>query len=157
MLEFKWRQEVLKEDWPLLLTADPSRESIENYLFESIFLEVRKEEELIGLLVLQAVSDKKAEIMNLAVSRMQQNHGIGSRLLQRALLDMKDFAYESFEVRTGTTSFGPLYFYQKNGFRVTAVETDYFTDRYPEKLVENGLVLKDCLVLTQSLEKLTEK
>lgn len=157
MVEFTWRQEVLKEDWPLLLTADPSRESIENYLFDSIFLEARKEEELIGVLVLKAVSNKKVEIMNLAVSRIQQNHGIGSRLLQKALRDMKDFAYEDFEVRTGTTSFGPLYFYQKNGFRVVAVEPDYFSDRYAEELIENGLILKDCLVLTQSLERLTGK
>ncbi|MHC5269362.1 GNAT family N-acetyltransferase [Enterococcus sp. LJL98] len=151
MLTFKWRQEVLKEDWPFLLTADPSRASIEAYLFQSVLLEVREEKELVGLLVLKTLSDKKAEIMNVSVHSQKQNHGIGSRLLQKVIFDMKNFAYEQLLVQTGTTSFGPLYFYQKNGFRVTAVVPDYFTQHYADELRENGLVLQDGLVLTRNL------
>lgn len=151
MLKFKWRQEIFPEDWPLLLQADPSREVIESYLFKSVLLEVRHEETLLGLLVLRAVSDTKAEIKSLSVSHAYQNQGIGSQLLRKTLGHMKDFGYQSIEVSTGTTSFGPLYLYQKNGFRVQAVEQDYFTNNYTEELIENGLVLKDRLVLVQSL------
>lgn len=151
MLQFNWRQEVLAEDWTLLLAADPARGRIESYLGKSAILEARIKDQLVGLLLLVSKSTERGEIVNLSVNETQQNQGIGSQLIQRALIHGKKIGYQSMEVSTGTTSFCPLYLYQKNGFRVESVEQDYFTKGYAEELIENGLVLKDRLILAQSL------
>ncbi len=45
----------------------------------------------------------------------------------------------------------PLIFYQKQGFRVVSVLVDYFTQNYQEVLIENGIWLKDALLLKRSL------
>nr|WP_273262506.1 hypothetical protein [Pseudomonas sp.] len=49
-------------------------------------------------------------------------------------------------------SFGhQLTFYQRAGFRVVAVEPDYFLTHYPEPLFENGLQHRDRLRLALTL------
>jgi hypothetical protein len=49
-------------------------------------------------------------------------------------------------------SFGhQLTFYQRAGFRVVAVEPDYFLQHYPEPLFENGLQHRDRLRLALAL------
>lgn len=151
-LIFNWRPEGLPEDWELLLAADPSQRIIATYLEKSAFLEARREGEWVGLLLLATTSSaERGEIVNLSVRPSEQNQGIGSQLLQQALAYGKRLGYRRMEVATATTSFGPLYLYQKNGFRVTSVEQDYYLKCYDEVLMENGLVVKDRLILTQSL------
>lgn len=44
-----------------------------------------------------------------------------------------------------------LYLYQQQGFRVVRVDTDYFTRNYSQTILENGLVLRDRLVLERTI------
>ncbi len=50
------------------------------------------------------------------------------------------------EVGTGTFGY-QLTWYQRNGFRVFAVERDFFLANYEEPIYENGIQLKDMLRL----------
>lgn len=148
-MQFNWRQTVSPEDWPLLLEADPSKAMIETYVKQSELLEVRQEGQVIGLLVLKQIETGVSEIMNLSVAPLFQKRGIGRQLIEQAIAHSKERNDQKIIVATGTTSLGPLLLYQKCGFRVEAIERDYFTKYYTEKLIENGVQLKDRLRLSR--------
>ncbi|GGI66497.1 GNAT family N-acetyltransferase [Enterococcus alcedinis] len=151
-MQFNWRQTVSPEDWPLLLEADPSKSMIETYLKQSELLEVRQEGHLIGLLVLKQIEAGISEIMNLSVTPLFQTRGIGRQLIEQAIAHSKERNDQKIIVATGTTSVGPLLLYQKCGFRVEAVERDYFTKYYREKIIENDVYLQDRLLLSQEFK-----
>lgn len=44
-----------------------------------------------------------------------------------------------------------LYLYQKCGFRMTSIDRDFFVRHYAEPIIENGLVLKDMVRLSQDI------
>lgn len=148
-MQFNWRQTVSPEDWPLLLEADPSKAMIETYVKQSELLEVRQEGQLIGLLVLKQIEAGISEIMNLSVTPLFQKRGVGRQLIEHAITHSKERNDQKIIVATGTTSVGPLLLYQKCGFRIEAIERDHFTKYYTEKLIENGVQLKDRLRLSR--------
>lgn len=135
----------------LLLLADPNRALIDAYLPHSTAFVASNHGTLVGVLVLQERTARVLEIMNVAVAPQQQRHGYGTRLLTFADQWASDHGYQTLQIATGTTSLTQLYLYQKQGFRVSTVERDYFTRNYPQTIIENGLVLRDRLVLTRSV------
>lgn len=151
MWKFEWRKQVLSEDWPLLLEADPSKGMVETYLKHSDILEVRQQKELIGILVLKSINMQTSEIMNLSVREAYQQKGIGRNLIEQALVFSRAKNDQKIMIATGTTSLSALLLYQRCGFRVEAVERDYFTHHYAETLIENGVVLRDRLILSQEI------
>ena len=151
-MQFTWRKSVNSKDWPLLLEADPSKSMIETYLKQSELLEVRQEGQLIGLLVLKQIEAGISEIMNLSVTPLFQKRGVGRQLIEHAIAHSKERNDQKIIVATGTTSVGPLLLYQKCGFRVEAVERDYFTKYYREKIIENDIYLQDRLLLSQEFK-----
>ncbi len=52
----------------------------------------------------------------------------------------------SLEVGTGSFGF-QLAFYQRQGFRVSRIERDFFARNYPQPVFENGIRLLDMLRL----------
>ncbi|EXJ14911.1 acetyltransferase, GNAT family [Imhoffiella purpurea] len=55
------------------------------------------------------------------------------------------------EVGTGTFGY-QLAFYQREGFRVDAIEKDFFLSNYDGPIYEDGIQLKDMLRLALDLE-----
>jgi len=84
--------------------------------------------------------------MSIAVSPERQRTGIGSKLLEHVVANVHDMGARRLEVGTGTFGY-QLTWYQRNGFRVFAVERDFFLANYEEPIYENGIQLKDMLRL----------
>ncbi|MGY3765119.1 GNAT family N-acetyltransferase [Vagococcus vulneris] len=137
--------------WQLLLEADPSVTSIEKYLRKSKIYEAVQKDEIIGILTLTPRSIETIELTNISVSQKFENQGVGYSLLTHALNETKKKDYQEMLVATGTTSIKQLYFYQKYGFRFWKINSDYFTQHYSEKIFENGLLLRDQIVLKKTL------
>lgn len=143
---------VTPAHFELLLEADPSKELLDRYLQEGVLFEAIIEKIPVGVLLLTKTEDPdEIEIKNIAVSDQHQHQGIGSDLLQFA----KDYATEQgfskLKVCTGSTSIGQLYFYQKFGFRMSHIESDFFVVNYDEPIYENGIHLKDLVHLNLTL------
>ncbi|MFD1557022.1 GNAT family N-acetyltransferase [Paraburkholderia silviterrae] len=86
------------------------------------------------------------ELMNIAVRPEQQQLGVGSRLLLWVIELYRDAGARALEVGTG--SFGyQLTFYQRHGFRVVAIDRDFFVMHYQEPIFEEGIRLRDMLRL----------
>lgn len=105
----------------------------------------------IAVMVLQELTSDKLEIKNIAVDPRLENQGIATRLLQDAVHFAKVHHYQQLQIGTGSTSFKQLYLYQKIGFRVTEIKRNFFVKNYVQPIHENGLLLRDMLVLTLAI------
>ena len=83
---------------------------------------------------------------------LYRSRGIGSFLIER----IKEIAsIENYrEVIVGTADSGvrQIQFYEKNGFRKYAVKKNFFTENYPEPIIEDGTMLKDMIMLKTKVE-----
>lgn len=137
--------------YELLLLADPSREIIDTYIFDSRLFIATAEGETIGCYVLSQVDQATVEIRNIAVREPHQRKGIGKLLLADAIRRSKLEGFQTIVIGTGNSSLGQLYLYQKSGFRISAIRPDFFTQRYKEKIIENGIECRDMIVLSREL------
>lgn len=134
----------------LLLEADPSEEKVRAYLRHSTCYLARLNGAHVGVYVLRSLSDARIELMNIAVAPAHRRRGLGAMLLRHAIESAKRSGARRLELGTGT--FGhQLAFYQRAGFRVVAVEKDYFLKHYPSPLIEQGIQHKDRLWLELAL------
>jgi len=125
--------------WALLLDADPSRERIERYLSDTLTRIAKRDDDVIGVYVLQQVDATTFELMNIAVAEAYQGTGLGRRLLGHAIGLAESHGARVIDVGTGNSSLDALRFYQRAGFRIVGVEPDFFTNNYAEPIVEDGI------------------
>ncbi|WP_211243536.1 GNAT family N-acetyltransferase [Chitiniphilus eburneus] len=93
------------------------------------------------------IAERAWELMAIAVAPTQQCQGLGTALLQWVIDAVRDSGASRLEVGTGTFGY-QLAFYQRAGFRVSAIERDFFLTHYPEPIFERGIQLCDMLRLT---------
>lgn len=143
---------VSAAQYELLLSADPSPVMVASYVNRAFKFAAQIDHKLVGVLLLLPTHPRTLEIVNLAISQRQQNQGIGTQLLQFAENWAHQKHYRTLEIATGSTSFGPLYLYQKQGFRITSIERNFFSRHYPQTIWENKLILKDLIRLQKTLQ-----
>lgn len=135
----------------LLLLADPSSSIVEDYQVRGKCFVAEIENEIVGEYVLLPTKPETIELVNVAVSRNRQGKGIGKKLVQDAVEQAAQRGYKIIEVGTGNSSLDQLALYQKCGFRITGVDSDFFIRHYPEEIFENGIQCRDMVRLTQQL------
>lgn len=132
---------------PLLLLADPSEEKIRSYLPVSRCFVMSRGEVVVGACVVQPRGEGTHELMSIAVLPEHQKSGYGTALLTWVIELFLRAGARQLEVGTGTFGY-QLAFYQRQGFRVTSIDRDFFVRSYPEPVFENGIRLFDMLRLT---------
>jgi ribosomal protein S18 acetylase RimI-like enzyme len=137
--------------WPLLLDADPSEARVRGYLDAELFRVAWRNGEIVACYVLVAHEPTRYELMNIAVTPALRGSGLGRWMLGHAIGLAESKGARTIEVATGNSSFDALRFYQRNGFRIVAVVPDFFTEHYPEPIVENGIQCRDQLRLRLEL------
>ncbi|AZN43739.1 N-acetyltransferase [Paenibacillus albus] len=150
----------LRKDEPLpyelLLLADPERQAIDAYAGRSLCIVAEEAEgepggKFVGTYMLLATRPQTVEIMNIAVREDKQGLGLGRRMLEHAILNSKEQGYSLLEIGTGNSSLGQLGLYQKCGFRIVGIESDYFVKHYSEPIIENGIPCRDMIRLRMEL------
>lgn len=145
-------KEVPPSDAPmdLLLLADPSVAKINGYLPASRCFVAGSGETSVGVCVVIPLGQDAYELMSIAVAPDHQQDGVGTQLLKHTIEAVRKLGVRRLEVGTG--SFGyQLTFYQRQGFRVTSIDRDFFVRNYPEPIFEAGIQLRDMLRLTLAL------
>lgn len=137
--------------YDLLISADPSKMNIDKYIFDSSIYAAFIEEQVIGCYVLYPVDKDTVEIKNIVVDENHQGKGIGTILLNDAIEKSKSMKFKTLVIGTGNSSVGQLYLYQKAGFRITNIKSDFFTENYDQPIIENGIECRDMIVLTKQL------
>ncbi|MGV2449682.1 N-acetyltransferase [Chryseobacterium cucumeris] len=135
----------------LLLLADETKEAINQYIFNSDIYLLHNGTENIAVMALYRKSDTELEIKNVAVIESYRSKGIGSILMNKAKEIAKENHYKILTVGTSDTGFQQIRFYEKNGFIRSGILKDFFIKNYPDPIYENGLQMRDMVVLSHHL------
>lgn len=131
----------------LLLEADPSESLVRAYCKSGWCIIGEQGAAIVGVYVLCALSPEIVEIKNVAVAENFRGLGYGRQLLQHALSEAARRKFEIVEIGTGNSSLDQLALYQKCGFRMHAIDPDFFRRNYPEPIMENGIECRDMIKL----------
>ncbi len=145
----KYDKEITPELMALLLTADPSEQSILSYLSGSEILVCRDDDLYAGIAVLTE-TDGVFELKNIAVSEAYQGKGIAKSMIIQIKQQAKESGAKAIEVGTGNSSLSQIALYQKCGFRMHSIESGFF-DSYPKPIFENGIRCIDMVRLRAEL------
>ncbi|MEV4703185.1 GNAT family N-acetyltransferase [Actinoplanes sp. NPDC049316] len=139
---------------PLFELAEDSAAQLDSYLHEGRVLVALAGDEVIGHLQLVG-SDRPGvlEIKNMAVRESRQGRGTGRLLVRAAIALAGSEGRATVRVATAAADVGNLRFYQRQGFRMRAVDRDAFTPAtgYPEPIVIAGIPLRDRVWLDYDL------
>ena len=140
-----------KIPYDLLLLADETIESINKYIFDSEIYILEENLRTIAVYALQRLNADEVEVKNIAVAKDYQNKGIGKLLLQDAVERAKSRGFKRVIIGTGDAATKLLVFYQRQGFMVFGVKKDFFIDNFKAPIYEEGVQLKDMVMLKKEL------
>lgn len=148
---FKLLDKKQEIPFDLLLLADPSRDLVEEYVRRGYCYLAFRENELVGEFVLIHTHAQTIEIVNIAVREEYQGQGIGQALVMRGIEEAKKLKAKIIEIGTGNSSMNQLKLYQRCGFRIFGIDTDFFIRNYDEEIYEDGIQCKDMIRLRMEL------
>ncbi len=131
----------------LLLEADPSRAMIDKYLEDGELYALLANGQTAGVAVIATREDGNMELKNLAVVQALRGRGYGEKLV-RHMVKLCATRSDALYVGTSPANVG---FYERLGFEKAYVEKGFFTNNYPEPIMEDGKVLTDMIYLVRSL------
>ncbi|MBN1696665.1 MAG: GNAT family N-acetyltransferase [Spirochaetales bacterium] len=138
--------------YDLLLEADPYKAMIDSYIHDSsVYVARNASGAVIGIIAWLPLSAETAEIKNIAVHPDCRNRGIGTKLIGKALREIKAAGFSSVVIGTGNTSRRQRALYEKLGFRIKEVVKGFFTKNYPFPIEENGAICEDMVVLEMEI------
>jgi len=150
-MEIIIRKVSSKYDLPfdLLLLADESIGVIEKYIYDSeVYVATESEDsEAVAVFALLKLNNSDIEIKNIAVAETLQNRGIGSFLISEIKRLAKVAKFENVIVGTPDRAVRQINFYENNGFIKYDLKKDFFIKNYPEPIIENGVMLRDMVML----------
>ncbi|GAA2843526.1 GNAT family N-acetyltransferase [Pediococcus damnosus] len=151
-MEIKRILKYTSEHYTLLLSADPQISMVETYLQKSRGFQMTDGESLVGVVVLTPINSKRIELKNIAINSKYQHRGLAQTLIKYVLHFARQSGFTEMVVGTGSTSFEQLYLYQKMGFRCFEIRTNFFSDNYAKPIIENGLRLRDMILLRRVID-----
>ncbi len=142
-----------KIPYDLLLLADETVEAINRYIFDSEIYVLEQDKHIIALYALQVLNKEEVEIKNIAVATEYQGQGIGKSLLKDATDRARSRGFKRVIIGTWDSSTMPLRFYQNQGFEKYDLKKDFFILNYPQPIYDNGVQLKDMVMLKKELNE----
>ncbi|MFP3833339.1 GNAT family N-acetyltransferase [Chryseobacterium sp. SIMBA_028] len=149
MKQFTFNKTARDSETPyeLLLLADETTEAIDQYIFNSEIYLLHDGAENIAVMALHKNNDTELELKNIAVIESYRSKGVGSILINKAKEIARENNYKILTVGTSDTGFQQIRFYEKNGFATTGIRKDFFIKNYPAPIYENGLQMRDMVIL----------
>jgi GNAT superfamily N-acetyltransferase/catechol 2,3-dioxygenase-like lactoylglutathione lyase family enzyme len=135
-------REILR---PLFAEAEDSQAQLDAYLNDGQALVAWRGSHPVGHLQLVTTPGGVVEVKNMAVIADLRGRGIGRNLVESAIARAKREGARTAVVATAAADIGNLRFYQRCGFRLSAVERDVFTPAsgYPDQRLIDGIPLRD--------------
>jgi len=139
---------------PLLRLADDSATQVAAYYQHGDLFALRGTDgRARGMVLVQPGEAGSVELKSLAVAQPLHGRGVGRRMVELVLDELRAGGVRRVVVGTASCSIGALAFYQKAGFRLLSVERDYFNAQrgYPDGLAEHAIPLRDMVWMDQEL------
>ena len=135
----------------LLLLADETPEAIFAYVHDSEVWVCRQQQGIVAVACVLVLDDSCVELKNLAVAEVMQGQGIGGVFIQQ-LKQHYRATHTQMLVGTADVGWSQQRFYQSHGFVRVGTRERFFTENYPEPIIENGQQLVDMHVFACDLE-----
>lgn len=132
---------------PLLMIGDESETMIDRYIGQGNLYAGFLEGEPIAVVLTVCIDSATVEIKNLAVANGFRHQGYGRRMLRHI---ENRYPGKTIVLGTGETP-STLRFYRSCGFTYSHRIPDFFTDNYPEPIIEEGVCLRDMIYLKKSV------
>lgn len=139
---------------PLFELAEDSAAELDSYFTAGRVLVALVKGDVVGhLQLVHTARPGEVEIKNMAVRPEHQGRGIGGRLVQAAVSLAAAESVTTLIVATAAAGISQLRFYQRQGFRMRAIERDAFTESagYPPGILVDGIELRDRVWLDRQL------
>jgi ribosomal protein S18 acetylase RimI-like enzyme len=143
---------------PSFELAEDSPAQLDTYLTAGRVLVARRGADVVGhLQLVQTNRPGEAELKSMAVREDLQGQGIGAQLVRAAVELLTAEAASVLMVATAAADIGNLRFYQRQGFRMHAIERDAFTPAtgYTPGIRIDGIELRDRVWLDHQLAPAT--
>jgi ribosomal protein S18 acetylase RimI-like enzyme len=131
---------------PLLLLADESEQEVRRDMHSGeLYAFVGPDDVAVGIVLTIPAREGSVDLRAVAVDTTQQNRGIGRRMLEAVLDELRRRGVRRAVVGTANAGIGQLAYYQKAGFRLLRIERDFFSPArgYPAVMEDNGIRLRD--------------
>ena len=149
----EYQGELTRAHWDLLLNADPSLDIVLAYtppqLPEAEIFIIGEPKTPYAICVVIPVKGG-FEIKNIATIMMMRRHGMAGALIQHVVALARGRGAGFVDIGTATVSHDQIRLYEKHGFQQDGILRDFFL-RYPEPIIENGLLARDMVMLRLSL------
>lgn len=133
---------------PLLLVGDESEDMICRYIEASDLYVGFSGEVAVAVCATLAIDETVVEVKNLAVSTDFRHRGIGRSMLRYV---ERVNPGKAIILGTGETP-STLRFYRNCGYRYSHRIPGFFTDNYPDPIVEEGVTLRDMIYLRKDTD-----
>lgn len=137
--------------YSLLLLADETRYAIDKYVFDSNVYVLRDGMDELAVFCLYQIDERILEIKNIAVCSELQGKGIGTLLIKEIVQIGRMQGYKELIVGTADCGVDQIRFYERNGFVKYGIKKDFFIENYEQPIVENGVQLRDMVMLRMDL------
>jgi ribosomal protein S18 acetylase RimI-like enzyme len=138
----------------LFWLADDSEAQVRSYYQEGdLYVLTAEDGTTLGITLAIPEHEGSVELKAVAIAPDRQGQGVGQRMLALVIADLRGKGASRLVVGTGNSSIGQIAFYQKAGFRLWAIERDFFSPSrgYPDGIRENGILLRDMVWFDQDL------
>lgn len=138
---------------PLLLEGDESEAMIRRYLDRAELYLLRLRGETVALCAVTDEGRGIYEVKNLVVAAPRRRQGHGRRMLAAITRRYRHRGKRRGQwllLGTGETP-STLAFYRSCGFETCGRRENFFTDNYPRPIVEEGVLLRDMILLRKKL------
>lgn len=142
-----------RTDYPfaLLLLADETVDAINKYVDDSAVFVLKEGAIDLAVFCLYPIDKNTIELKNIAVHESLQGKGIGSLLVCEIVAIVKEKQFSRLIVGTADCGVSQIRFYERNGFKKYGVKENFFIDNYKAPIIENGIQLKDMVMLEMYL------
>jgi GNAT superfamily N-acetyltransferase len=139
---------------PLFAEAEDSQDQLDAYLNDGQVLVAWLGNHPVGHLQLVTTAGGVVEVKNMAVIADLRGRGIGRNLVESAIAGARTRGAKKVVVATAAADIGNLRFYQRCGFRFSAIERDAFTPDagYPDPSLIDGIPLRDRVWLDRPID-----
>lgn len=131
----------------LLLIGDESERMIDRYIGRGRLFAGYCGEDAVGVCLTADKGRGVIEIKNLAVVPEFRHRGIARAMINHVEMSNQG---KTLILGTGESPYN-LNFYRGLGFVYSHRVADFFTENYPEEIVEDGVVLRDMIYLKKQL------
>lgn len=146
MIKFEIVEKGDKIPYHLLLLADETTDAINKYIHQSEVYVAKMGNYDIGAFCLYEVDKSTIELKNIAVDERYQSKGYGSIFID-FIKQVAQKKYKNLLVGTPDIGLRQIKFYEKNGFQKSGIRKNFFVDNYEVPIFENGVQLKDMVLL----------